>query len=283
LSQASKIWSSNIKIGSLDISLPQVVLASGIVLYAFAMPGDAKFKLDAMGFGVCHQIHTHSFTIGGHQLPLCARCTGMYLGVFSALFILSRMRKRAVGLPTAGILGLLGLFFGTMVADGFNSTFQTFGGGFWDSTNVVRLITGTLSGLAIALVFYPVFNGNMWHRDLFSRQRVLARVPDLLPYLGAAGLLVLLVLSQMDWLLYPLSILSIGGLLTLLTMANTMLILLITRKDGEIRTLKDLLTYLLIGVFLSLIMLTFMSWFRSLLAPALEGNVLGVPVLPGLP
>lgn len=283
MSAPSALWSRSLRIGSLDISLPQIVLASGIVLYGFAVPGDIKFKMDALGFAVCHQIHTHSFTIAGHQLPLCARCTGMYLGILSTLFILSRLRKLSGGLPAGGVLAVLGLFFGAMVVDGANSTFQTLGGGFWDSTNLIRLITGTMAGIALGFVFYPLFNGNTWHRDELSRERVADRVYMLLPYIAAAGLLVLLVLSRVDWLFYPIAILSISGLLALLTMAYTMLALLISRKDGRIRTPHQVLTFVLVGLSLSLLMLTLLSWGRASLAPVMANNPLGVPVLPGLP
>lgn len=279
----SRVWHLRARIGNLEVSVPQAILASGIALYAFAMPGDAKFKLDVLGFGVCHQIHTHSFTIAGHQLPLCARCTGIYLGALSAVFLMSRLRKRAARLPASGMLGLLGLFFGAMVLDGLNSTFQTFGVGLWDSTNVVRLITGAASGLAVAFVFYPVFNLSLWHRDELKRERVLDNGFALAGYLVVVGILIALILSGGDWLLYPISFLSIGGLLTLLTMANTMLILLITRKDGQARTPHDALTFILIGFAFSLLMLTLLAWGRASLAPFMAGNPLGVPTLPGLP
>ena len=36
---------------------------------------------------VCHQINKKSFTINGEKLLVCARCTGIYLGAFSASFI----------------------------------------------------------------------------------------------------------------------------------------------------------------------------------------------------
>ncbi len=277
------VWRMRMRLGGLEVSFPQLVLASGIVVYGFAMPGDVKFKLDAMGFGVCHQIHTHSFTIGGHQLPLCARCTGIYLGALSAVFIMSRLRRRSDRLPAAGMLGLLGLFFGAMVLDGLNSTFQTFGGGLWDSTNLVRLITGAMSGLAVAFVFYPVFNLSVWHREVRQRRSVLARGVELLPYLALAGVLLALVLVGAGWLYYPLSVLSISGLLTLLTMANTLVILLVTRKDEQARTPHDVLTFVLWGLALSLVMLTLLAWGRASLAPFMAGNPLGVPVLPGLP
>ena len=282
-SLAFPIRQMRMRLGGLEVSFPQVLLASGIVVFAFAMPGDLKFKLDALGFGVCHQIHTHSFTIGGHQLPLCARCSGIYLGAISAILIMSRVRRRAAGMPWAGMLGVLGLFFGAMVVDGFNSAFQTFGGGLWESSNIVRLVTGTMAGLAMAFVLYPVFNTSLWHREERTQGSVLAHGFELAGYLAAAGLLVALVLWGWDWLFYPLSLLSIGGLLALLTMSYTMIVLLATRKDGAVRTPHDALTFVLLGVALSLVMLTLMVWGRVSLAPMMEGNLLGVPVVPGLP
>src|SRR5688572_19568285 len=112
--------------GDIDVSFGQVVVVAGIVFFALALPGDFKYKMDGAGFAVCHQIHTHSFTIGGHQLPLCARCTGMYLGALVTLVLLSRLRRKAVRLPARGVLPALGLFFGVMMLDGINSTLQTF-------------------------------------------------------------------------------------------------------------------------------------------------------------
>ncbi|MBV1755609.1 MAG: DUF2085 domain-containing protein [Methanobacterium sp.] len=32
---------------------------------------------------ICHGLPERSFKIKGHMLPVCARCTGLYLGSFS--------------------------------------------------------------------------------------------------------------------------------------------------------------------------------------------------------
>ena len=42
-------------------------------------------KVDAIGYAVCHRISERSFHIGSLQLPLCARCSGMYLGAVMGL------------------------------------------------------------------------------------------------------------------------------------------------------------------------------------------------------
>ncbi len=132
--------------GGLEITFVQVLLIAGIVFYSLAIPGDLDYKLDALGFGVCHQIPSHSFTIAGHQLPLCARCTGIYLSALSALVLLAILRRRASRFPARHMIAVFGVFFGAMVLDGINSTLQAFGSGIWDSSNLIRIFTGTLAG-----------------------------------------------------------------------------------------------------------------------------------------
>jgi len=51
-------------------------------------------KLDAIGYAVCHRIDARSYHIGERQVPLCVRCTGMYLGaMLSIIFQLVQGRK----------------------------------------------------------------------------------------------------------------------------------------------------------------------------------------------
>lgn len=268
--------------GGLEVSFAQIGLISGIVFYALAVPGSFDYKLDAMGFGVCHQIYTHSFSIGGHQLPLCARCTGIYLGAIAGLGLLMALRRRAVLLPASRMISILALFFGVMLADGINSTFQTFGSGLWETTNLVRVVTGALAGIAVPFFFYPMFNLSLWHKEETRRERVLEQPFELIAYVVAAALLVALVLDGGDWLLFPISVLSIIGMLALLTMANTMLVLIITRSEARYHHFSEALSPILLGLLLSLVMLTLLAWGRAALAPQLVNNF-GMPLVPGLP
>lgn len=268
--------------GGLQVTPVQALLAVGIVAYAFAMPGDMDYKLDALGFGVCHQIHSHSFTIAGHQMPLCARCTGMYLGAIAALVLLAVMRRRATRFPAAKMVAIFGLFFGAMVLDGANSTLEAFGERFWDSTNLLRILTGSLAGVSAAFLFYPVFNMSLWKHDAASPARVIEQPRQLIGYMLVAGMLVVLTLSEGDWLYYPLSFLSLLGMVTLLTMANTILLLILTRRESSAGTFSVVLTPIMVGLFLTLIELTLLSWGRASLAPYMANNT-GIPLVPGLP
>jgi uncharacterized membrane protein len=268
--------------GGLEITFVQVLLVAGIVFYSLAIPGDLDYKLDALGFGVCHQIPSHSFTIAGHQLPLCARCTGIYLSALSALVLLAILRRRASRFPARHIIAVFGVFFGAMVLDGINSTLQAFGSGFWDSGNLLRIFTGTLAGVSVAFMFYPVFNMSLWHPDVAEREHVIEQPFELVGYMVAAGILVALVLDGGDWLYYPLSFLSVIGMMALLTMANTIIVLIFTRREGVARTFSAALTPILVGVLITLIELTLLAWGRASLAPYLANNNLGLPLVPGL-
>jgi uncharacterized membrane protein len=86
---------------------PQVLLAIGLLLWVlllFAAPG----VLFPLGHFICHQRPERSFFIGGRQLLVCARCTGLYLGAALAIplgllasIAISSRRNRAVLLLAA--------------------------------------------------------------------------------------------------------------------------------------------------------------------------------------
>jgi uncharacterized membrane protein len=268
--------------GGVEIGFAQVAIVAGIAFFALAMPGDLKYKVDALGFGVCHQIGTHSFSVGEHQLPLCARCTGIYLGALASLGLLMFLRPRVRRLPARSVALLLGIFFLSMLLDGINSTVQNFGSGLWETTNLIRIITGALSGVAVAFVFYPVFNMSLWHPEASRKERSIEQPFELVGPLVLAAILVSLVVASADFLYYPLAFISLLGLVSLLTMANTILVLIVSRREGTLRTASAALTPILIAVFLTLIELALLAWGRSALAPYMANNV-GIPVLPGLP
>ena len=59
---------------------PLAVLAV-VAALALALPGQVGELANTVGYAVCHRIPDRSFIIGGAQLPLCARDTGMFLSL----------------------------------------------------------------------------------------------------------------------------------------------------------------------------------------------------------
>lgn len=99
------------------------------------------------GDRLCHQKAERSFFINGNQMPFCSRCTAIWLGLAIGLgfmvFYKIELNEKFLFLILIGIVPI-GI-------DGVGQLFQL-----WESTNIIRLITGLLigivCGIAIALI-----------------------------------------------------------------------------------------------------------------------------------
>lgn len=128
----------------------------------------------ALGFGLCHQLPERSFFGGGHQLPVCARDTGIYLGFVLSVVLLQAIGRRRSEPPSLPVV-LLGLgLIGVMALDGFTSY-----AGLRTTSNDLRLITGLAAGFGMALFATPIANGQLWRRPVRERVLVGWREPAL--------------------------------------------------------------------------------------------------------
>lgn len=94
-----------------------------------------------VGSLLCHGRPERSLSYHGYQFPLCARCTGIYLGFIAVLLF-----ELSIGLPDSQFLPLYGLMVLPMAVDGFTQLL-----GQRESTNRLRLTTGLLAGLGMML------------------------------------------------------------------------------------------------------------------------------------
>lgn len=231
---------------------------------------------DWAGYALCHRITERSFTINGRQLPLCARCTGMYLGaalVFCVLALAGRTRR--ADLPPLPVLLVLLGFIGLMGIDGLNSYTHFFPNAphLYEPRNWLRLLTGTGTGLAMGAIILPALSQTLW------------RAPRYLPSIGTGGELlglmlvavvgVALALSNQPVVLYVLALLSVAGMLALVTMLNTIVLLIVLRKDGRAQRWQETAVPLLIGLTLAVIELSAISILRF----SLTGTMTGLPGL----
>ncbi|MGE0866231.1 MAG: DUF2085 domain-containing protein [Vicinamibacterales bacterium] len=112
----------------------------------------AAFAYSA-GAVVCHQLPERSFALAGRQLPVCARCSGLYLGV--ALGLLGWfLVRRLLPVPLAGSRRLLaGL---AIAAVPTTVSWVTGVLGIWDGTNVIRAVLALPLGLGAGAVVAAV-------------------------------------------------------------------------------------------------------------------------------
>ena len=217
-----------------------------IVFLVFTPPGFWN-KLMAVGSAVCHQDPAHSFLIYGRQMPLCARCTGMYLGALLSLAFHFRQGKLG-SLPPRKMLIPLGLLFLAFALDGLNSLAASLGLGWnlYETTNLTRLITGTGAGLVVGAVLAPIFNQTAWAS--WVKASALPNGKKLAVLLAVAAVIILVVYAGPQALRYPAAILSVLGVLAVLCLAYTTLALIILRRENQATSWGDVRLPLLVGL-----------------------------------
>lgn len=241
-----------------------IVLLTVWILFS---PDGLLGKADAIGYAVCHRIGNRSFHIGDRPISVCARCSGQYLGAVLSILFLSVFRRNRTGRPPWSIIGFL-LACGVIYAiDGLNSFMHLIPGTerFWlyEPSNSFRMITGMGVGIGIGILIMPPFNQTMWRR--FDRRPILDGWRDFMILLILAGLLIILVLTENPLILYPLSIVSAGGVLMLLTMVYSMVWVMIFRAEGRFDNLRQLTYPIMAGLVVALLQIFVIDYFRYLL------------------
>lgn len=251
------------------------LLVVAIGAFLMATPSGVLRKADMVGYAVCHQIGSHSFTLAGRQLPLCARCTGTFLGalvgLFGQAFVLRR--GKAAEFPRPSVLVVLTIFVIAWAADGVNSYSALAGGPhLYTPRNSLRLTTGALNGLTVSALVYPVVNMALWRtpRD----EPTFRNLADIGVCLLMELLLILVVLSGWDVLLYPVALTSAAGVLTLLTSVNSVIALIALRRENSVDTWSQALWPVAIGLVVSLVQIGAISLVRYSLTGTLEGFAL---------
>ena len=115
------------------------------------VPGTLGAVVYGLGSFICHQIPERSFHLAGFQLPVCARCLGLYAGVAAGVvgrhwLVPARTTLRALEVPRkarwlAGVAAVPTLL--TLALETF---------GLWIPSNLVRAVAGVPFGAVVGLV-----------------------------------------------------------------------------------------------------------------------------------
>ena len=142
---------------------------------------------------ICGQ--QHCWVLDGMTLPLCQRCTGLYVGAFCGLTLVLLFRPR----PRAFVYWLNGLFMLFMLPFGFHLVAH---GGF------MRTLTGALFGFG--LVYYLVLNpGTLWR--IWGSDSCSRTVSYLLAVTSTVAALLVAVYAGGSWVAWGLTPLAVGG------------------------------------------------------------------------
>ncbi|MHB1346235.1 MAG: DUF2085 domain-containing protein [Candidatus Humimicrobiaceae bacterium] len=109
--------------------------------------------IDQIGFSVCHQLPQRTLLFGNLLMPVCSRCSGIYIGfLFTMVFLFILFRKRESELPPVYVIVIAIVFILSSIIDGLLSYL-----GVYITNNILRLITGYMFGAGISIIIYPVF------------------------------------------------------------------------------------------------------------------------------
>jgi uncharacterized membrane protein len=209
---------------------------------------------DWVSYALCHRITDRSFTINGRQFPLCARCTGMYLGVALAVtaLLLSGRGRRALLPSRRWLLVLLG-FIILLGIDGLNSYSHFFPNTphLYTPQNWLRLFTGLGTGLAMGVIVLTAMAQTFWARPDYAP--ILENGRELLALLALGLLAAALVLSNLAALSYVLALVSVAGLLFLVSVLNSVILLILLRRDGRFNSWRSAMPVLALGLLLALV------------------------------
>jgi uncharacterized membrane protein len=109
----------------------------------------------AVGSVICHQLPERSFFLDGRQLPVCARCTGLYvsgaLGFLGWVSVKSTRGWQAIALtPRAALAIVAGAAVPTAISYFTGVT------GVWDGSNLTRAALAVPLGVAAGAVVAAV-------------------------------------------------------------------------------------------------------------------------------
>jgi uncharacterized membrane protein len=243
-----------------------LVVFTGFLLatWLYFTPPGLLGKADAVGYAVCHRIAERSFQIGDRQTPVCARCSGTFLGALLTIVVLSQAGRRA-GLPTLKMSIPLGIAVVAFGIDGLNSYVHLFPivPGVYEPQNSLRLLTGTGLGIGIGAILVPVFNQTLWQD--YDPQPALDSWKGLLKLFGWGIVIDLAVYSQNPLLLYPLAVLSSLSVLLILTMVYSLIWLLVTKRENMYLNFKHAWVPLLAGFTTALLQISLMDAARFIL------------------
>jgi uncharacterized membrane protein len=122
-------------------AVPALILGASAIC-ALAISRGASMRWRLLFRVVCHGIESRCLTMFGVPMPICARCTAIYIGLLAggaAFFFLPLLEERVmrIAMYVAAML---------MAIDGLTQA-----AGFRESSNPLRLATGFVAALAFAM------------------------------------------------------------------------------------------------------------------------------------
>jgi uncharacterized membrane protein len=241
------------------IILIAVIITANWILHT---PHGFYEKAFAVGSSVCHQIPSHSFSNSDTQFPLCARCSGLYLGSFIGLaYFFTQGKRKAV--PKKGFLLLLLFLFLAWAGDGVNSFISAFMNRniLYETNNITRLVTGFGMGFVMATALITLFNLTVW-KDGIDKP-VLTDIRQVAGYTLLSAITGWVLLSSWAIFFYAFAYISIVTVMIIITLLYTIFWIIMLRKENSFTAWKSIGLFLIAGFATALLQITLLNMLRQ--------------------
>jgi uncharacterized membrane protein len=258
--------------GSLWRWLP-LALVVGVLAAFVAAPGTLPHKLLLAMGGVCALRPSHSYFAGGLQFPLEARTTGIFAGFLLTLAVLMLFRRLgAQRLGSRFVIGVLALMFSSMAFDGINSTLAELGlPHLYAPTNPLRLMTGLLSGIAVAPVLVWLW-GVVAVPDTPATGRAVVQSPwELAAPLVLSAMFAALVVDGRGLFYYPVALVSVAGVVALLAGGALLPIFVIGGLEGHVTRRRQLIAPVGLALLVAFAVLAMTATLRWVMTAGIQG------------
>jgi len=260
------------RVRSLPVKLLALFVAAAVLtVWLLYTPAGILGKADAVGYAVCHRIDLRSFHLGDRQLPVCVRCSGMFLGALLGLLYQAWIAPRHGNFPPRAVWAALALMFLSFALDGVNSYVHLFPGiqGVYEPQHSLRLLTGSGMGNTLSMVLYPGVQQTVWRNWIPAP--AISGLSSLAVLLALTLGMDALVWLQSPVVLYPAALLSAAGVATLLTMVYTMVAVMILGQENRSLHLSDLTTPALLGLAIAFLQIGAIDFVRYLFTGSWDG------------
>lgn len=193
-------------------------------------------------------------------MPLCSRCTGIYIGFFfSVIIIMILERKIKTSIHSFKIMMALVIFAFFMGLDSILATFRII-----EPNNYSRFITGYLVGWFLAILLLPLKNSVIWKTGI--EKQYLDKKPRFILWIISGIVIILLFYFTYKKILFTWSLLSLEGEILLISYLFLILVFALSRSlRNTVTTAARYFLFLIAGIFISTGFLVLSAFLKTLI------------------
>ena len=209
-------------------------------------PSGYYSKIFSIGSSVCHQIPSHSFNVGPVQFPVCARCTGLYMGSFIGI-VYAFLSGKKIGVPKTKFIVFLAFLFLLWAGDGLNSLISDFLNKpfLYQTSNLSRLVTGYGMGLVMSTTLVTLFNLTVWKTGINTP--VLENVYQIIGYGILCVMSSSLILISGPVVFQLTAFVTILTVLFIISLLYSIFWIIFLRKENQFTNWKGIAVYMIAG------------------------------------